>query len=138
MFMGEKRRVSASAAIVGLVSLLLAVGLMIAEAVAHHPGSHASRRSDGQIRLDVAANLTDSCTTIASVSRGAPPNAQPPSGADPVLVRLQRPAEAVCAQVVRTARAETVLDTPRGIAALHLFHLAADGRVAATERVPIR
>lgn len=138
MFMSDKRRVSASAAIVGLGSLLLAVGLMIAEAVAHHPGSHASRRPDGRVTLDVAANLTDSCTTIASVRRGAPPNTQAPSGADPVLVRLQRPADAMCAQVVRTARAETVLDTPPGLAALHVFHLAADGHLIATERVPIR
>ncbi len=138
MFMGQKRRVSASAAAVGLVALLLAVGVMIAEAVAHHPGSHANRQGDGRVRLDVAANVTDGCTTIAAARRGVPPNAQRPTGADPVVVELRRPAEAMCAQVVRTARAEAMLDTPPGLTALHLFMLAGDGRVTATERVPIR
>lgn len=136
--MDERRRVSAVAAALAVLSLVFALGVMIAEAVAHHPGSHASRRPDGRVALDVAANVTDGCTTIASTRRAAPPGVRPPTGADPVVVQLQRPAEAVCTQALRTARAKAVLDTPRDLAALHLFHLATDGQVTATERVPIR
>lgn len=129
---------SALAAVVGFVSLLVALGVMVAEAVAHHPGSHASRGADGRVTLDVAANVTDGCTTVAAVRRGAPPETRPPAGVDPVVVLLQRPAAAMCTQIVRTVRAAAVLDTPSDLAALHLYHLAADGRLTATERVPIR
>lgn len=136
--MSHKRRVSISAALVGLLSLVAAVGLMLADAVAHHPGSHAVRASDGQVRLDVVAPVTDGCTKVGTVQRGVPPSARAPAGVDPVVVQLERPAGAVCTQALGIARAETVLDTPPSLAALHLFVVAADGRVTATERVPVR
>lgn len=139
MIEGEaSRRLSVPAAVVGAVSMALALGIMLADALAHHPGSHAARRPDGRVALDLAANVTDGCTTVAAVKRGTPPAAQAPAGADPVVVQLQRPAEAICTQVVRTVRSEAMLDTPSGVGALHLFTLAPDGRVVATERVPIR
>jgi len=138
MFGGEKRRVSASAGVVGLLSLVAALGLMIAEAVAHHPGSHASRLRDGQVRLEVAATVTDGCTRIGTVRRGVPGAARAPAGVDPVVVQLERPAGALCTQALGTARADAVLDTPPKLTALHLFVVAADGRVTATERVPVR
>jgi hypothetical protein len=139
MRMDAGSRVSISAALIGLASIVLAAGLMMVEAIAHHPGSHAARQGDRQVRLQVVANVTDGCTAIAAIRRGVPTGAQAPAGVDPVIVQLRRPpAETMCAQVIRTLRAEAVLDTPGDIRALHVFTLAADGRVTATERVPIQ
>ena len=138
MRMDAKRRVSISAALIGLVSLALAVGLMALEAVAHHPGSHAARLAERRVRLDVAVNVADGCTTIGAIRRGVPAGVQAPASADPVSVQLQRPPEAMCTQAIRTLRAEAVFNTLETIGAFHVFTIAPDGRVTATERVPIR
>jgi hypothetical protein len=116
----------------------LAVGLASVEGVAHHPGSHATRQPDGRVRLEVTTTATDACTTIGEIRRGVPPGTVPPLEGDPVTVQMRRPAGAICAQVLGTARAEAVLDTPPGLATLHLFVLAPDRRLAGTERVAIR
>ena len=89
------------------------------------------------MRLDVATAVPDACTTIAAVEKGAPPSVQPPRGAEPVTVRLERPAGLACATVVTAVRREAVLEIPPDIATLHLFIVGPEG-VRATERVPIR
>jgi hypothetical protein len=130
------RHLSYPALLAALLSLVLAIATA-AETLAHHPGSHAAREGDGRVRLDVATAVPDACTTIAAVEKGAPPSVQPPRGAEPVTVRLERPAGLACATVVTAVRREAVLEIPPDIATLHLFIVGPEG-VRATERVPIR
>jgi hypothetical protein len=119
-----------------LPALALAT-LAVDDGLAHHPGSHASRQADGRVRLDLVTIASDSCTTVASVERGAPTSAQAPKGSEPVTVRLKRSEGAVCATVVTATREEVVLDVPKDARMLHLFVVGPEG-VRATERVPIR
>jgi hypothetical protein len=137
MYAPAPSRVSLPAVLTGLVGMVAGIAGAL-DALAHHPGSHAYREADGRVRVEVASPVGDACTTVAKVETGAPAGVTAPSNAVPVTVRLQRPAGAACATVVRTATGEAVLPIGREARTLHLYVVGADGRVAATERVPIR
>jgi hypothetical protein len=126
---------SQAARLAGAACLLIA---STGTAPAHHPGSHAYRQPDGQVRLEIAAMAGDSCTRIASVEPGAPSGLRPPPGSEPVTVRLTRPQAAVCATVVSVATHEAILPASAKVTHLHLYILAPDGRVQGSERVPVR
>jgi len=119
-----------------VVGVAIALGFATV-ADAHHPGSHATKQSDGRIRLEVVATVTDTCTQIAEVGIGAPVGVSAASGSVSVTVHLRRP-DGVCASAVAVVRAERVLDLGQEAAPIHLYVLAPDGSVASTERVPIR
>jgi hypothetical protein len=127
-----------------LAGLLLAVASLVVgilaavEALAHHPGSHANRDGSGAVRLEAVATVPDGCTTIAGVEPGLPPGVKAPPSAEPVTVRLARPAGAVCTQAVASVRRDVTLQVPPDRASLHLFVVGTDGRVLSSERVPIR
>lgn len=129
-------RVSWSARTVAMASLLLATGMTV-QALAHHPGSHAVRQGDGRVRLQTAASASDACTTIQSVTLGAPPAVKAVPGITSVTVRLQRPAGAVCATTVTALHEETMLDVPDSATALLVYVVGPDGSVVASEKVPI-
>jgi len=131
------KRLSASAAILALLAAAGAIGLA-AQAMAHHPGSHARRQSDGQVLLEVVALMADACTTIRGIEVAAPPSLKPPGGAEPVTVHIARPAGASCAAVVRAARESVFLTVPADRRVLHVFVLTPNGDVQRTERVPIQ
>lgn len=118
---------------------LTAVVVVAVEALAHHPGSHARRLDNGTIRVDAVAVLSDACTRVASIRAETPPDEPAPAtGSIPVTLRLSRPADAVCATVVGTGEATIEIDARPAAARIHLYTLGADGRLLATERVPIR
>jgi hypothetical protein len=124
-------------ALLSAVAALL-IGLFVAvEAVAHHPGSHARRVGAGQVELDAAVSASDACTRIERMEPGTPQGVQAPTGAAPVVVRLVRP-DGLCATVVSALREARTLSVPAGTTALLLYVVGPDGRVAASERVPIR
>jgi hypothetical protein len=105
-------------------------------APAHHPGSHASRQPDGRVRVQVVTRTADSCTDIADILVGPPPGLSAVPGSSPVTARLRR-RSGTCESVVTAVRAEQVLQVPQDVRQIHLFVAAPDGRVLATERVPI-
>ena len=107
-------------------------------ALAHHPGSHASRLSDGRVRVEVAAVATDGCTRIERVRVAAPPSVSAVPGAAAVTAELVRAGAGPCTMAVVAVRSETVLDLAPGIRQIMLYILAPDGTLASTERVPIR
>ena len=107
-------------------------------ALAHHPGSHAARLPDGRVKVEAVAMASDACTSIASLERGAPAGVRPPPGSEPVIARLARPAAAMCATAITATRHEAVLLIPAGATQIHLYIVAPDGRVQASERVPVR
>ncbi len=108
------------------------------QATAHHPGSHAYREADGRVRLEVTAVASDACTRVGSISRGAPASVRTPEGAEAITVTLTRPAQAMCAMLVRTLTEVAVLPLPGGARIVHLYVMAPDGRLQTSERVPIR
>jgi len=120
-----------------LVVAAFAILLLPSVGAGHHPGSHATRASDGAVQLDVAAVVADACTTIASVTRGAPSGVTPPPGSTPVLVRLQRDDSQPCAVVVSVARSTTVLNIGPGVRHIHLYVVGMDGQLVSSERVPV-
>lgn len=124
----------------GCIALGLAAVVFVAvEALAHHPGSHARRLDDGTIRVDAVAMLSDSCTRVASIRAETPPDEPAPAaGSIPVTLRLSRPADAVCATLVGTGGATIEVEARPAAARIHLYTLAPDGRLLATERIPIR
>jgi hypothetical protein len=107
-------------------------------ALAHHPGSHATRRADGKVVVDVATLATDACTRIAAIRPGAPASLAPVPGSVPVTAQLERQGSGPCATVVTAVKAETALDLGRDARQILLYVVGPDGAVAATERVPIR
>ena len=116
---------------------LVALALVFAAgAQAHHPGSHATRQKDGRVRVQVVTATVDSCTDIAEVVAGPPPGLSPVPGSSPVTVRLRRRGGA-CESVATAVRAEQVLQIAEDVRQIHVFVSAPDGRVVATERVPI-
>jgi hypothetical protein len=123
--------------------LLLAVGSLTlgiaaaVEALAHHPGSHANRVAGG-VRLEAVVTVPDGCTAIGAVVAGTPPGVSAPPSAEPVTVRLERPAGAACTQVLTSVRREVTIPVATDRGSLHLFVVGADGRVTSSERVPIR
>lgn len=130
----------ASLLALGTVALgLVAVAAVAVEALAHHPGSHARRLQSGTIRLEAVAILPDSCTRIASIRPETPPDEpSPAAGSVPVTLRLARPADAACAMVVGTGEMAIELAPDPSATRIHLYTIAADGRLSATERVAIR
>jgi hypothetical protein len=129
-------RVSLAALLLALGSLILGIAAAV-DAMAHHPGSHAVR-DGGLVRLEAVVVAPDGCTRIAAVAIGSPPGVAPPPRAEPVTVRLERPTDASCGQALASLRREVSLPVPAERASLHLFVVGADGRVASSERVPIR
>ena len=116
---------------------LVVLALVVAtSAHAHHPGSHASRQKDGRVRVQVVTTTADSCTDIAEVVVGPPPGLSSVPGSSPVTARLRR-RRGSCESLVTALRAEQVLQVGRDVRQIHLFVSAPDGRVLATERVPI-
>ena len=120
------------------ITAVAVAALLSSAALAHHPGSHASRQPDGRVRVDIVATASDSCTSIASVAPGAPAGIRPPQGSEPVTVRLVRPAGAACATMVTAARADATISVPPRASHLHVYILGPDGQVQGTERVPVR
>jgi hypothetical protein len=131
------RRFSSAGALVGLGAVLGGL-LLAASAMAHHPGSHARRQADGQVRLEAIVIAGDACTDIGEIARGVPEAAGPPPGAEPVTIRLTRPPEAICATVVRAVSKVATLAVSPHTERLHLYVVDPNGSVQATERVPIR
>ena len=120
----------------GLV--LCGLGLALATAAeAHHPGSHASRREDGRVSVDLVATVADSCMAVAEVRLGTPPGVVPPPDSTPVTARLRRE-ERPCAAGAAVVRSEHVLDPGGDVRRIHLYVLSPDGSLAATERIPVR
>ena len=118
--------------------LLLIAALVLSEpAHAHHPGSHASRSGDGRVRVEVVAPRADDCNAIEEIVAGAPPGLSAPSGSVPVTARLSR-RDGACSAGATVVRSERSLDLGPDARDIHLFVLAPDGSLAATERVPIR
>jgi len=109
-----------------------------APAAAHHPGSHAFRQPDGRVRVEVVAQATDACTRVGAIRAGGPDGIATVPGSAAVTTRLERPGQGPCAAVVTAARAEALLDLDRGARQVLLYVLAPDGRITATERLPIR
>lgn len=109
-----------------------------APAAAHHPGSHAYRQPDGRVRVEAVAQATDACTRLGAVRAVAPDGLAPVPGSAAATARLERRGDGPCATVVTAVRAEAVLDLDRDARQVLLYVLAPDGRVAATERLPIR
>lgn len=104
---------------------------------AHHPGSHATREPDGEVRVDAVAMAADACTTIGAIRIGTPPSITPAPGSEAVTVSLTREGEA-CAAVVTATRAEEVLQIAPEAKQILLYFLGPDGSLLSTERVPIR
>ncbi|HEY8381065.1 MAG TPA: hypothetical protein VIL09_02840 [Microvirga sp.] len=117
--------------------ILILAALLPLAAQAHHPGSHANRRADGQVMVEVVATASDSCIRIASVRLGTPATVAPPPGSTPVTARLVREGGA-CATVVKALREEVALPVPASARQILLYVEGADGSVESTERVPIR
>ena len=107
-------------------------------ALAHHPGSHASRLPDGRVRVEVAAVATDGCTRIGRVRAAAPSSVSAVPGAAAVTAELVRAGAGPCTMAVVAVTSETVLDLAPGLRQIMLYILAPDGTLASTERVPIR
>ncbi len=134
------RRTSLVAPLVAIASLVVALALAFVaatEAAAHHPGSHA-RRVSGAVEVEAVAVTTDSCTRAGALVAGAPAGQSPPPGSLSVTFRLERPADAVCAMVVGRAEGSARLPVTADATVVHLYIVASDGRLIATERVPIR
>jgi hypothetical protein len=112
--------------------------MLAAPVYAHHPGSHAVRQPDGRVKVDAVAMASDSCTSIAALQPGTPPGLRAPQGTEPVVVRLARPSAPACATMVTAVRSDAVLTVPAKATHLHLYIVAPDGQVQASERVPIR
>ena len=55
-----------------------------------------------------------------------------------MIARLARPTAAMCATAITATRHEAVLLIPAGATQIHLYIVAPDGRVQASERVPVR
>jgi hypothetical protein len=120
-----------------IVSIVLA--LSVISALAHHPGSHAFRQSDGRVKLESVVTVPDGCTFIGAVTPGAPSGQAAPPDAFPVTVKLRRSdAGSACTLALKVMRDESMLSVPANQSRLHLFVVAADGKLASTERVPIR
>ena len=118
--------------------MVCAVELALATAAeAHHPGSHATRREDGRVSVDVVATVADSCAEVAEVGLGTPPGVVPPPGSMPVTVRL-RGGGGTCAAGAAVVRSEHVLEPGADVRQIHLYVLSPDGSLAATERIPVR
>lgn len=119
------------------VLLLVFAIALLESARADHPGSHATRNGDRRVRVEVVATGADDCTVIEEIVPGAPRGLSPPPGSVPVTARLGR-RNAGCTPGATVVRSERRFDLAAGARHIHLFVLAPDGSLAATERVPIR
>lgn len=138
MFQFTRVRRSSAGPALALVGLIAAAILVVAEASAHHPGSHAERAPGGRVKLIVSALVPDGCTTIGGVAVGAPQGIEAPEGTIPVTARYRRTGAAACTQALRNVTAEALLEVPAGDEVVHLYVLGADGRLVNSERVRIR
>lgn len=131
------QRLSIVGLLVAVASLVLGI-LAAVDALAHHPGSHATREGRSAVRLDAVVTVPDACTRIASIALGTPAGLAAPPSAEPVTVRLERSAGAACAQALASLRQEATLPVPAERASLHFVVVGADGAPLSSERVPIR
>lgn len=118
--------------------LLLFLGFA-GPALAHHPGSHATREADGRVRVEAVTVANDRCTALSPVTAGAPETVVPPAGTVPATVqrRVVSPGATCPPEPVRLA-AEGVLEVPQGAGLIMLYVLGPDGQVQSTERIPVR
>jgi hypothetical protein len=117
----------------------IALALSVITAFAHHPGSHAFRQGDGRVKLESVVTVPDGCTFIGAVTTGTPSGQTAPPDAYPITVKLRRSdAGSACTMALKVLKDDSMLSVPAGQARLHLFVVAADGKLASTERVPIR
>jgi hypothetical protein len=121
-----------------ILVLLVSLGFA-APALAHHPGSHATRGADGRVRIEAVAVANDRCSALGPVAAGAPGRVTAPAGTVPVTVqrRVISPGATCPPEPVRLS-AEGVVEVPRGAGQIMLYVLGPDGEVQATERIPVR
>jgi hypothetical protein len=117
--------------------LAAAVTLFPLAALAHHPGSHATREGGNRVRVEAVALATDDCTRIETIRPGAPPVVKAPSGLTPVTARLRRGGGA-CVAAAAAVRGEQVLDLPTGVQQILLYVEGPDGALMSSERVPVQ
>jgi len=117
---------------------LLAIVLLSVStgALAHHPGSHATREGGNRVRIDAVALATDNCTRIDAIRLGTPAVATAPPGLTPVTARLKR-GDGTCVAAANAVRAEQVLELPIGVKQIFLYVEGSDGVLVSTERVPV-
>ena len=120
-----------------LLALLIAGIAATFETQAHHPGSHAVRVDDQRVRLTAVVTVADTCTDIAGLTPVAHAGATSPGGARPVTVRLSRDAGGACAPALTVRKLTGEIPAAAPAALLHLYVVAADGKLLSTERVRI-
>jgi hypothetical protein len=106
-------------------------------AAAHHPGSHAARLNDRQVKLDVAATVGETCLAMGTVRTGTPRAVLPPPGATPVTAEVVRTG-AACSPGAASIRAEQVIEVGQDVRQIHLYVVGPDGVLLGTERIPVR
>jgi hypothetical protein len=106
-------------------------------ALAHHPGSHATREGGNRVRIEAVALATDDCTRIETIRPGTPDIVKAPAGLIPVTARLRR-GEGACMAAAAAVRGEQVLELPAGVQQILLYVEGPDGRLVSSERVPVR
>lgn len=121
----------------GLYWVAVGAALFSGAVQAHHPGSHATRQSDGRVKVDVVAVTSDSCTKVSGIRSGTPTGVTSPPDSAAITVLLQQEGRA-CAATVTAVKEEMILDVPRGATQIHLYFQAPDGSLASSERVPIQ
>jgi hypothetical protein len=109
----------------------------LTSAHAHHPGSHATRQSNGKVKVEAVTMATDTCTRIRSIRLGMPAGVSPPPGITPATIRLERGGEA-CATAVMPVGAEAELDMAPSAKQIILYIESPDGALLGSERVPVR
>jgi hypothetical protein len=119
-------------------SYLVGVVLMAlpAAALAHHPGSHATRVGGNRVKVDAVALATDDCTRIETIRPGAPGVVTAPAGLTPVTARLQR-GPGTCTAAAAAVRSEQVIELPAGVRQILLYVEGSDGALVSTERVQV-
>src|SRR4051794_20669408 len=89
-------------------------------ALAHHPGSHATRVGGNRAKVDAVALASDDCTRIDTIRPGAPGIVAAPAGLTPVTARLQR-GQGTCAATAAAVRSEQVIELPLGVRQILLY-----------------
>jgi hypothetical protein len=107
-------------------------------ALAHHPGSHATREPDGRVRVEAVATVGDSCLVFGAIRTGTPPAVLPPPGATPVTAYVERKAATGCISTATAIRGEGLLAIGTDVRQIHLYIVGPDGALIGTERVPLR
>jgi hypothetical protein len=118
-----------------LLGVVFAMAAVWQTASAHYSTSKATRLGQTQVLIDARVAMPDACTSIARLSTQAPPGVTLPSTVLPVSINLQRPAEALCAQVITPVRLVRHLSAHEAIKALQVYVLRPDGGIMSSEAV---